>query len=70
MKISLETTIAQVLAIQVTGGLVLLQITLVMITQRYMTETHLAALAIVVLMITLEIIIVTRKHFPKLLGAA
>ena len=61
MKISLETTIAQVLAIQVTGGLVLLQITLVMITQRYMTETHLAALAIAVLMIILEIITAIKK---------
>ena len=64
MKISLETTIAQVLAIQVTGGLVLLQITLVMITQRYMTETHLAALAIAVLMIILEIITVIKKKIP------
>ena len=64
MKISLETTIAQVLAIQVTGGLVLLQITLVMITQRYMTETHLAALAIAVLMIILEIITAIKKNFP------
>ena len=64
MKISLETTIAQVLAIQVTGGLALLLITLVMITQRYMTETHLAALAIAVLMIILEIITVIKKKIP------
>ena len=65
MKISLETTIAQVLAIQVTGGLALLLITLVMITQRYMTETHLAALAIAVLMIILEIItVIKKKKFP------
>ena len=64
MKISLETTIAQVLAIQVTGGLVLLQITLVMITQRYMTEIRLAALAIAVLMIILEIITAIKKNFP------
>ena len=64
MKISLETTIAQVLAIQVTGGLALLLITLVMITQRYMTETHLAALAIAVLMIILEIITAIKKNFP------
>ena len=64
MKISLETTIAQVLAIQVTGGLALLLITLVMITQQYMTETHLAALAIAVLMIILEIITVIKKKIP------
>jgi len=64
VKISLETTIAQVLAIQVTGGLALLLITLVMITQRYMTETHLAALAIAVLMIILEIITVIKKKIP------
>lgn len=68
MKISLETTIAQVLAIQVTGGLVLLQITLVMITQRYMTETHLAALAIAVLMIILEIITAIKKKFSRLIN--
>lgn len=68
MKISLETTIAQVLAIQVTGGPVLLQITLVMITQRYMTETHLAALAIAVLMIILEIITAIKKKFSRLIN--
>ena len=64
MKISLEIIIAQVLVIQATGGLALLLITLVMITQRYMTETHLAALAIAVLMIILEIITAIKKNFP------
>ena len=64
MKISLEIIIAQVLVIQATGGLALLLITLVMITQRYMTETHLAALAIAVLMIILEIITVIKKKIP------
>ena len=64
MKISLEIIIAQVLVIQATGGLALLLITLVMITLRYMTETHLAALAIAVLMIILEIITVIKKKIP------
>ena len=64
MKISLEIIIAQVLVIQATGGLALLLITLVMITQRYMTETRLAALAIAVLMIILEIITAIKKNFP------